>query len=76
MGHFTECLLPGEESVEEMREGGRGKGEPSCDWRVRVAVDGCLAKHGDTSRVALLIFNCLGVVTIYELRFGKLLAPP
>ena len=47
-------LTAGEESVDEMRERGSDNGEPSCDWRVRVAVDGSLATHGDTVRVALL----------------------
>ena len=31
----------GEERMEEMRERGRGKGEPSCDWRLSVAVVQC-----------------------------------
>ena len=54
MSHFTECVSPGEESVEEMREGGREKGEPSCEWRVSsVVVERRLAKkYGNTLRVA------------------------
>ena len=33
-----------QESLQEMREGESKKGEPSCDWRVRVAVDGVIGK--------------------------------
>ena len=55
MLHFTDTSSSQGERVEDMREGGKGKGEPSCDWRLSVAVNDTLAKHdGGTLRVALL----------------------
>ena len=76
MSHLTVCLSPGEVRVEERTKEGRESGEPSCACSVRVAVDCCLAKHGEATRVAFPYFGRPYFNSVDSIIVGDWIAPP